>query len=95
MFFFSIKDNQKQKPFTMLPAQRLITSYNIDDRLILAITRRDLTTVRYILESNFNRSMINQNCLLYSYRNDFNHPITPLGIINTITGFFLFFRRLF
>ena len=65
----------------MLPAHRFLTSHNIDDRLIVAIIRHDLTTVRYILESNRSRSIINQSLYFGSYRDDFNHPITPLGII--------------
>ena len=64
----------------MLPAHRLPTSYDIDDRLIVAIIRHDLTTVRYILESHRYRSTINQSLYFGSCRNDFNHPITPLGI---------------
>jgi hypothetical protein len=65
----------------MLPAHRLITSYDIDDRLIVAIIQHDLPTVRYILESHRYRSTINQNLYFRTYHDDFNHPITPLGII--------------
>ncbi len=68
----------------MLPGQRLFTSYDIDNRLIVAITRDDLTTVRYILESNRYRSTINQSLYFDSCRADFNHPITLLGIIISI-----------
>ncbi|CAF1573169.1 unnamed protein product [Adineta ricciae] len=63
----------------MLPAQRFLTSTNIDDRLILAIIQRDLTTVRYILESNRHRSTVNQSLFFGSHREDFNYPITPLA----------------
>jgi hypothetical protein len=71
----------------MLPAQRLFTLYDTDDRLIIAIIRHDLTTVRYILESNRYRSTINQSLYFGPCRADFNHPITPLGIINSILNF--------
>lgn len=74
----------------MLPAQRIITPSDNDDRLIIAIIRHDLTTVRYILESNRYRSTINQSLYFGSCRADFNHPITPLGIINLISNFYLF-----
>ncbi|UJR26880.1 hypothetical protein I4U23_008191 [Adineta vaga] len=63
----------------MLPAHRFLTSTNIDDRLIIAINQRDLTAVRYILESNRYRLKINQSFYFSSYRDDFNHPITPLA----------------
>ncbi len=77
----------------MLPAQRLLTPYNTDDRLIIAIIRHDLTTVRYILESNRYRSTINQSLYFGLCRADFNQPITPLGIINTILKYLIY--RLF
>jgi ankyrin repeat protein len=67
----------------MLPAHRLLTSYDIDDRLIVAIIQHDHATVRCILESNRYRSTINQSLYFLSYRDDFNHPITPLGIPNS------------
>ncbi|CAF3663445.1 unnamed protein product [Adineta steineri] len=63
----------------MLPAHRFLPSYNTDDRLIVAIIQQDLTKVRYILESNRARSTINQSLYFGSYRDDFNHPITPLA----------------
>ncbi|CAF1089855.1 unnamed protein product [Rotaria sordida] len=64
----------------MLPADhRLLTLYNIDDRLIIAIIRHDLTTVRCILESNRYRTTINQSLFFCSYRDDFNQPLTPLA----------------
>jgi hypothetical protein len=66
----------------MLPARRLFTSYDIDDRLIVAIVRCDLSTVRYILESNRYRSTINQSLYFGSYHDDLINPITPLGIFN-------------
>ena len=66
----------------MLPAHRSVTQYNIDDQLIVAIIRHDLSTVRHILESNRYRSTINQSLFYCSYRDDFNHPLTPLGRIN-------------
>ena len=63
----------------MLPGQRVFTSHDTDDRLIIAIIRQDLNTVRYILESHRYRSTINQSFYFGSCRADFNHPITPLG----------------
>lgn len=63
----------------MLPIQRLISSYNNDDRLIVAIIKHDLTTVRYILESNRYRTTINQSLFFNFCRADFNHPITLLA----------------
>jgi hypothetical protein len=74
----------------MLPAQRLFTSYDTDDRLIIAIIQQDLTTVRYILESDRYRSVINQSLYFGSHRADFNHSMTPLGIINSILSLFIF-----
>lgn len=65
----------------MLPAQRIFKSFNTDDRLIIAIIQHDLTTVRYILESNRHRSTINQSLYFGSCRAEINHPITPLGRI--------------
>jgi len=76
----------------MLPVQRIFTSYDNDDRLIIAIIHHDLTTVRYILESNRYRSTINQSLYLGSCRADLNHPITPLGIMNSILSFFFIYR---
>ena len=64
----------------MLPVQRLMTPYDNDDRLIIAISQHDLTTVRYLLESNRYSSLINRSLYLNPCRTDFNHPITLLGI---------------
>lgn len=64
----------------MLPVVRSVTPYNIDDQLVTAISRRDLSTVRYILESNRYRSTINQSLFFSIYRDDSNQPLTPLGI---------------
>jgi hypothetical protein len=77
----------------MLPAKRILTPYDSDDRLIIAIIRDDHNTVRYILESNRYRSIINQSLYFGPCRADFNHPITPLGIINLIVNFYIY--RLF
>ncbi|CAF2074600.1 unnamed protein product [Rotaria magnacalcarata] len=63
----------------MLPAHRSVTQYNIDDQLIVAIIQHDLSTVRHILESNRYSSTINQSLFYCSYRDDFNHPLTPLA----------------
>ncbi len=71
----------------MLPAQRLFTPYDTDDRLIIAIIRHDLTTVRYMLESNRYRSTINQSLSFNPCRADINHPITPLGRIYSMRNF--------
>jgi hypothetical protein len=74
----------------MLPAQRLITPYETSDRLIVAIIRQDLTAVRYILESQRCRSMINQSIHFGSNRVDFNAAMTPLGMVYSILELFIF-----
>lgn len=79
----------------MLPAQRLFTPYDTDDRLIVAIIRRDLITARCILESNRYRSTINKTLYFDSCRADLTQPITLLGIISTIVVLSLFLHIFF
>ena len=64
---------------SMLPLCRLITSYDTDDQLLIAIIRQDLSTVRYILQSPRYRSLINQSLYFRSHQNELNHPMTLLG----------------
>lgn len=69
----------------MLPAQRLFTPYDIDDRLIVAIIRQDLITARCILESHRYRSTINKTLYFDSCRADLSQPITLLGMVKTVS----------
>lgn len=69
----------------MLPTQRFFTPYDTDDRLIVAIIRRDLITARYILESHRYRSTINKTLHFGSCRADLSQPITLLGMVKTIS----------
>ena len=79
----------------MLPAKRLFTTHDTDDRLIVAIIRRDLITARYILESHRYRSTINKTLYFDSCRADLTQPITLLGTIVRRLFLSLFISSLF
>lgn len=62
-----------------LPLRRLITPYDTDDQLLIAIIHQDLVAVRYILQASRYRALINQSLYFRSHQNELNHPMTLLG----------------
>lgn len=58
---------------------RSFTSYDIDEQLLQAIRSQNLSTLKYLLQSQRAQVLINRTHVFPSNRAEINHPLTLLG----------------